>query len=129
TFLRQASRYQALISRLVAMVFWRLTLGRLAYCWRSKASSASKLAISAESCSRFSTGALRVGWGLGSGLGALTTCCGCGFGVLMTFLTSGVSGVDSTLLSSWTCLTSVSWNGALSVVLGTSASSKVPLPC
>ncbi|MNF34940.1 hypothetical protein D3C85_1192010 [compost metagenome] len=107
--------------------------GRLAYCCCSLESSASRLAISLESCELSKSGVATLGFstGLSSCLRWVSTFCGLGAWVTTAALgfcgcTSGAglgAGGGVTLLI-W-----LSWNGATSVVLGRAFFSRVPLPC
>ncbi|MNQ93718.1 hypothetical protein D3C85_1091990 [compost metagenome] len=130
TFLRHSSLYQAPLSRMVEAALRRWIFGRLAYCWMSLASSASRLAISAESCALSNTGAggaCTVGL-TASRLTGVFCCCGArvasaAFGA--SWRTAGCAGAAGGV----TRLTWVSWNGACSVVFGAALCSRVPLPC
>src|SRR6516164_7669927 len=61
TFLRHSSLYQAPLSRMVEAALRRWMRGRLAYSCCSLASSASRLAMSLESCELSKVGASTVG--------------------------------------------------------------------
>ncbi|MCY1188198.1 hypothetical protein D9M73_292740 [compost metagenome] len=80
TFLRHSSLYQAPLSRMVEAALRRWIRGRLAYCCCSLDSSASRLAISLESCELSKSGVTTLGFttGLTSCLRWVSTFCGLG---------------------------------------------------
>src|SRR5690606_2950896 len=130
TFLRHSSLYQAPLSFIVEAALRRWMRGRLAYSCCSWASSASRLAMSLDSCSVSNVGAATAGLVTGLGSSVLD---GAFFGLGATVVTAALGGASccSGLAAGGgvTFCTLLSWKGATSVVLGIAFLSSVPLPC
>ncbi|MNY37484.1 hypothetical protein D3C86_1720520 [compost metagenome] len=104
--------------------------GRLAYSCCSLASSASRLAMSLDSCSVSNVGAATAGLVTGLGSSVLVAAFFC-FGATVVTAALGGASCCSGLAAGGgvTFCTLLSWNGAISVVLGIAFLSRVPLPC
>src|SRR5471032_3681506 len=130
TFLRHSSLYQAPLSRMVDAALKRWIRGRLAYSCCSLASSASRLAMSLDSCELSNVGAATAGLGSVLGSSFLATAF-FGLGAIVVTAALGAASCTSGLAAGGgvTFCTLLSWNGATSVVLGIAFLSRVPLPC